>query len=206
MRITHPLAVFYKFMCQFHIIQEAVFIFTVAFFPGSEMNFINRHRLRKRILFRALLHPRTVFPVISVDHSRAARIRRTKFRMECIRIRFVKHITLLCCNGIFICFTFLHIFDESFENTALFKRDHVVGSRIPCISVTNDGNCFGMRRPYCEMPSLLAIMNRRMRTHLLVDLIISSLSEQITVIFRQEYRVQRGIRFLLRDLLRSILF
>ena len=203
MRISHPFAVFDEFMGKLGIVQETVLIVPVAFLPGSKVNFINCHRLFKRVLFGTLFHPGIVFPVVSVNDRGTAGSCRTQFRMECIRISLIQDISLFGCNRILVCFAFLHSFNETFKDTALFQRNHVICGGIPCITVTDNGNGFCVRSPYRKMPSLLPIKHCRMCTHFLVDLIVSSLTEQIPVIFRQENRIKSRGRLVFGNLFRG---
>ena len=154
------------------------------------MTLINRHRLCEGRRLRARTHPALVSPAISRE-IRGHRCRtRTELCGKCIRIRLIQDVATLCMNRKLVDLTEAHTLDESLVDAAGLEWKHVVRLHIPRVPVTDDGNGLRMWCPDREVHALLPTQCRRVCTHLLINLIIAALAEEVTIELGDEDRVQ----------------
>ena len=188
--VAHIVTVLGELMCRLGIGIEAVFLLAVLLPPGAEMALINRHRLCEGRGLRARTHPALVAPAIPGE-IRGLRCRtRTELCGKCIRICLIQDIATLCMNRELVDLTEAHALDESLVDTARLERKHVVRLHIPPVPVADDGNGLRMWCPDREVHALLPMQCRRVCTHLLINLIIAALAEEVTIELGDEDRVQ----------------
>ena len=188
--VAHIVTVLRELMCRLRIGIEAVFLLAVLLPPGAEMTLINRHRLCEGRRLRARTHPALVSPAIPRE-IRGHRCRtRTELCGKCIRICLIQDVATLCMNRKLVDLTEAHALDEALVDAAGLERKHIVRLHIPRVPVTDDGNGLRMRCPDRKVHTLLSVQRRRVRTHLLINLIITALAEEVAIELGDEDRVQ----------------
>ena len=207
MGVAHLHAIGGQCLRRITIVHEAVVYLVRRALPGAEMHLINGHGLLIGAALGPVPHPVAVLPVIAADVRHLGRRTRPELGREGIGICLVQLLPVLGPDHILVDLALLHARHEALVDAAGLQRKHVIGLRIPLIPVTDDGNRLGMRCPDRKVNALLSLQHRRMGTHLLINLIMLSLSEKIPVKLRDKHRVQllhRRLRLclLLRRLLR----
>ena len=188
--VAHIVTVLGELMCRLGIGIETVFLLAVLLPPGAEMTLINRHRLCEHRCLRARAHPVLVAPAIARKVRGFRCGTRTELCGECIRISLIQDVPALCMNRKLVDLTEAHALDEALVDAAGLERKHVVRLHIPLVPVADDGDGLRMRCPDREVHALLSVQRRRVRTHLLIDLIIAALAEEVAVELGDEDRVQ----------------
>ena len=182
MGISHILHICRQLFRQFSIIIEAILILFMGMtFPGTRMHFIDGQCFLCTVPCLSFLHPAFVMPGEVADICHSGCRTRTFLRIRCKRICFVKIISTLRLNQIFIHTAFPESRNKHFVNSQWVQTFHRISVVSPAVEFPNYAHTLCMGCPYCKINSLFAVILRRMRTQLLIYLIVCAFPEQILI-------------------------
>ena len=116
MSITHIVHISRQFICQLTVIQKAILIQAIILFPGPQMDFINCHRSKVRIIILSAIHIILVCPFITIQICNYRIVCRPQFRCECKGISLITFFPVSTKNHIFISVTSFGSRDKQFPN------------------------------------------------------------------------------------------
>ena len=169
-----------EFRRQFAVAEPAVALLHVAH-PRAQVHFVHRNRRVPRISLVAQTHPLLVGPlVIEVPHDRARARRRLV--MKPVRVGLVDPVHVKSrTQVVLVDRTLAQAGDEALPHPRMFPRSHGVGIGVPAIEVADHRDAFGIRRPYREVRTRLAVHGNEMRTQLLIQTVVASLIKEVKV-------------------------
>ena len=130
--------------------------------PRPKMYFINIHRFRCNL---SALHPVSIAPYIPVHRIIARCICRPHFCIESKRIRFIKNLTALCPNAVFIAIVAFDVCQEAAPEFRILRHaGHRCQITRPAAFLMNHGDIRSMRRPNAELYAFLPVLHGTMRT------------------------------------------
>lgn len=187
MGIFHFFKVFHNTVGKFTVIIKSVRSPVGMLHKRSDMALINCHRLFIRIFLRPFFHPHRVRPFQSGkvgDHRRGTR---SELRIICERIRLIKLSPVMRVDQ-----KFIHISDFCFRNKRSINSDitqalHITSFFIPSVKASEYMHGCRMRGPYTKINACLPVLHTRMRTQLLVNIIVRTLSEHEHVRIGNKY-------------------
>ena len=118
---------------------------------------------------------------------------RSQLRIVCKWIRLEDPFALLRLDTELVHIPLLYTRHKTGVDPERFLPFHIVGLKIPAVEVAHYGNTAGMRGPHCKIDALFAFIDNFVCAHLLIDLIVVALSEEILVQFAD----LKGLRFFL---------
>ena len=158
-----------------------IFFRAVFLFPGAQMHLINAHGRFTRIGAFPFLYPGSIAPAEEVVKGGDGSRTRPIFCVLGKRIGLEDDFAGLGRDGKFIKLSRLDARNETFVNTGGFQYLHWAGIRIPVVEVAYNTDGCGMRSPDRKIIAVLPLIGFRVRTELVIDLIMGTFSEEITV-------------------------
>ena len=191
--IAHIFYIFHDRVGEFPVCIEPFVIAPRMPHPGAHMHFIDGHRIHLVIPGLPALHPCAVRPFQMRNIRHPGSGSRPQLRIVCKWIRLEDPFALLRLNTELIQRALLYTRHKTGVDPERFLAVHIVGLKIPAVKIAHYGNPAGMRRPHCKIDALFAFTDNFVRAHLLIDLIVVALSEEILVQFAD----LKGLRFFL---------
>src|SRR5699024_5286840 len=106
------------------------------------------------------------------------------------RIRFENTFPLLRFDTELVQISFFYSRYKACINAYRFLTFHIICFKVPAVKVAYNSNTERIRRPYCEIETFLAFVDHLMCTHLLINLIMVALTEQILIQLSDLKRLQ----------------
>ena len=149
--------------------------------PGTEVDFINGHRLVKSIIFFTIVHPVLIFPVIVVQIINYRCGFGADFAPEGQRVRFDQNVIFLSFDFIFINFAFINSGNKNIPHAAGRMLAHHINAAVPVIEISDNGNTFGIRRPNGKTDTAHAVHFLHMRAEFFIHVKVIAFSEKVDV-------------------------
>ena len=153
------------------------------------MNLINIHGVPlpdlSGLLF-VFLHIGSIIPLVSLQRSHHRSISRTQFGIITIRVGFIDQFSTAGSNLIFVNAALGDARDKQFINACRSQQSHGVKSSIPHIKTAHHTDTSGIRRPHGKSCPFDTVDGLHMGTKFFINLIIFSLSKDITVKIRHD--------------------
>ena len=182
----------------------AVVVKTVApvrmLHPGTDMTFINCHRLLENILLFTGLHPPAIAPLISGEIGGAGSGSGTKLCRIGEGICLVKLSSFRCIDQVLIELILADSRNKAGPDADLPDLLHGILIFIPAVEGANDMNGCRIRRPYRKEHSFSSIFHGRMCAQLFIDIVMRPLPEEVAVGIGNKYLLLFLRLFLLRSL------
>ena len=184
MRISHFFNIICNHRCQIPIIIKSIIAILDRFFPGSQMHLIDCHRLPEGICpfcMLPFLDPRCILPFMLTQIYNYRRIIRTELATVSVRICFIDQFIKTSQDLELIYSAFLHARNKQLMNTGWSHHIHRMQCSIPHIKIANHTDPSCIRSPYRKIGTFHTIQFHRMRTQLLINLIMFTLGKQINI-------------------------
>ncbi len=189
MGIAHVIHILSQVIRQLPVIQEAIFVIPIAepFFPGAQMDFIDRHRPVIHFGVVPLCLVSIIMPGVGVQRADNGGIGRTQFSSESHRVRLPAADTIRPGHDIPIGIPIPDTREKDFPNPAVKLTAVHPLFVFPTGTRTDQGNSLSIWRPHHKFCTLNAVFGVRMGTEFTVDPIVGSLVEEETVEIRKHY-------------------
>ena len=182
-RVSHIFHILHDRIRELAICIESFILASRMPHPGTHMNFIDGHRVHLVVPGLPAFHPCAVRPFQIGDIRHPGSGSRPQLRIVCKWIRLEDPFALLRLDAELIQSALLYTRHKTGVDPERFLAVHIVGLKIPAVKVAHYGNPAGMRRPHCKIDALFAFTDNFVCAHLLIDLIVVALSEEILVQF-----------------------
>lgn len=151
-------------------------------FPGQEIDLVNVQRTSIDIFMSLLPGIFLVRPAETGNIVKLGGVGRTgarRFGMISVRVRLIEKSAVPRLYTIFIYVVLLQPWDEQLEGLSVYQPVHRIGIFIPFVEIPDHGNAFGMRSPYAEYITALAVFYRGMCAHRFIQPEIGSVMEKV---------------------------
>ena len=137
--------------------------------------------------FALRFNPLCILPLEPVKTCHNRRRLRSYLTVIAVRIRLVQLPSVTRRDKILIHAPVLCLIRKQLEYSGLSKSCHLITASVPAVKVSHNLNTLSRRCPDCKINSLFSVALRTVSTHLLINLIVRSLTEYISVGFGQKY-------------------
>src|SRR5690606_12918437 len=175
----HLLDIGYEFMRYVGIRQIVISVFAS---PGTDVNFVNRIRLRLSCNTLASLHPLMIFPIVfRFPHNRCSL--RWCFCIRCKWICLLYIFARIGMNCVLVRFAMADTGKESFPDSGTVPAGmQMIMPRLPVVEIPYYRNRGSVGCPDSEVCSLLVSKGHRMCSELLIQLVVFATSEKMDII------------------------
>ena len=182
MGIAHVLDIGREFPRQGLIGEKTIPLVFIAPPPGTEVTLVNAERFLPRILLCPLLHPRPILPPVVPGFSRELRRRAgAELRRARIGVCLVEKLSGSAFQKEFVEHPGFESRDEALPDAALKNFRTRICLCLPVIELADHAHRARVRCPDRKVIPFHAVPRHGMRTELLINLIVRSLPEQITI-------------------------
>ena len=151
--------------------------------PGTDMAFIDDHRITLNIKFLAFLHPCGIRPFQIAEICNNGCCARTELSLISERIGFVKVLALVTDDKVLVHLAGFRIGNEPLPYADVIFICDDVSLSIPVIELTDDRYTLCIRSPHCEVSSVYSVDGGGVRTELLIKIVVRSMTEKILIQF-----------------------
>ena len=183
MGVAHFFDVIDKLIGEFEIGEETIFLLKAAL-PRAEMHLIDRHRTVVGVGLSAFLHPRLVFPEVTVEIVGDTGSLGAVLGEEGAGIAFDEKIALGSNDLKFVVLACRDARNEDLPDAVVVP--HRMNAAVPDVEVTDDTDAVRVRCPDREGHSRNSADLREMGPHAVVEVTMISLTEEVEILFAED--------------------